>query len=381
MNRRTALVLILVIYAIVCSVLWFGGPLKPTVAQIPASTNTVRIEGPGGTETVIHTFEGSTHLQFEQGQVVLIASIAGSALLLLIYVYEPTLLIPASTPGAYDEVGGLNDVKAALAETIELPLQRPDLFKKYRVVPPTKGLLLYGPPGCGKTLLARSIAAKGKIEFVYCRATDIFTKYYGESASRVRELFSEARRKEGRKEGRKAPCVLFFDEIDALVPIRGMADQGTEREDIRVTSEFLAQLDGLTPLERVIVVGATNRPEAIDPAMLRPGRFDKILYVPPPDIDGRIAILTRNMQGAPMADDVSLDDIAVQTEGYSGADIVALCREAKMFAIKAEVGGAARPLSKTDFDRAINLVKPSIDKSVVARYELFARDFRKSRSS
>jgi transitional endoplasmic reticulum ATPase len=174
---------------------------------------------------------------------------------------------------------------------------------------------------------------------------------------------------------------LFFDEIDALAPIRGMADQGTEREDVRVTSEFLAQLDGLTPLERVIVVGATNRPEAIDPAMLRPGRFDKILYVPPPDIDGRIAILTRNMQGVPMADEVSLRDIAVQTEGYSGADIVALCREAKMFAMKAEVDGAARPVSKTDFDRAISSVKPSIDKSVVARYELFARDFRKSRPS
>jgi AAA+ superfamily predicted ATPase len=272
----------------------------------------------------------------------------------------------------YEEVGGLVDVKAALAEAIELPLHRPDLFQKYHVVPPTKGLLLYGPPGCGKTLLARSIAAKGKIVFIYSRSTDIFTKYYGESASRVRELFGEARE--------KAPCVLFFDEIDALVPIRGMVDAGTEREDVRVTSEFLAQMDGLSPLEKVIIVGATNRPEAIDSAILRPGRFDKILYVPPPDVDGRLAILKRNMQGVPMADDVDLRDLAVQTERYSGADIVALCRESKMSAMKAEVGGAERPVLKADFVRAINLVRPSIDQAVIARYELFAKNFRKSQS-
>jgi transitional endoplasmic reticulum ATPase len=291
-----------------------------------------------------------------------------------------TKLPPESLPrltrkveGVYDEVGGLSEVKAALAETIELPLQRPDLFKKYRVVPPTKGLLLYGPPGCGKTLLAKCIAAKGKIAFIYSRSTDVFTKWYGESASRVRNLFKDARQ--------KAPCVLFFDEIDALVPVRGVADEGTEREDVRVTSEFLAQLDGLSPLERVIVVGATNRPEAIDPAMLRPGRFDKILYVPPPDLDARMAILARNMEGVTMSDDVDVRDLAIRMEGYSGADIVALCREAKMFAMKAEVGGAARPVSKTDFDRAVNLVRPSIDESVVARYELFAKTFRKSRST
>jgi len=272
-----------------------------------------------------------------------------------------------------DLVGGLTEVKKALAEAIELPLMRPDLFERYRVVPPTKGLLLYGPPGCGKTLLAKSIAAKGKIAFVYCRSTDIFTKYYSESATRVRELFENARK--------KAPCVLFFDEIDALVPTRGYSDDATAREDVRVTSEFLAQMDGLTPLERVIVIAATNRPDAIDPALMRPGRFDRILYVPPPDLEARTAILRNSMHGVPKNDDVNLNEIARSTDGYSGADLVALCREAKMRAMKAEVEGSPRPVMPRDFADALTVVKPSISQAMLEKFEAFVNSFRRYRES
>lgn len=199
---------------------------------------------------------------------------------------EPTFDIRA-----WNEVAGLVAVKAALYEAIIMPLKHADLFARYKVTPPVKGILMFGPPGCGKTMIARAIARSAGVNFIQRSGTDIHTKYYGESAVHAREMFEEARK--------NAPCVLFIDEIDAVVPGRSETDDVGLREDVKVVSEILSQMDGLASLEQVVVIGATNRPQVLDTAILRPGRFDKVLYVPPPDPPARKTLLERNLEGVP----------------------------------------------------------------------------------
>ena len=224
----------------------------------------------------------------------------------------------------WDHVGGLDDVKQRLIEAVEWPLKHRELFDRVAVAPP-KGILLSGPPGCGKTLLVKAAANETEVNFISVKGPELLSKYVGESERAVREVFRKAKQ--------AAPCIVFFDEIDALVPIRGAGSSDSHVTE-RVISQFLTELDGVEELGDVLVLGATNRPDMLDPALLRPGRFDVELVVPVPDIEGRKAILRIGLRGKPLAEDISVDDLASATEGYTGADIQAVCNMAALETIR-----------------------------------------------
>jgi transitional endoplasmic reticulum ATPase len=224
----------------------------------------------------------------------------------------------------WNDVGGLEQAKQQLTQAVEWPLKFPDLFAKAAVTPP-KGILLSGPPGCGKTLLAKAVASESEVNFISVKGPSLLSKYVGESERGVREVFRKARQ--------AAPCIVFFDEIDALVPGRsGGASDSHVTE--RVVSQFLTEMDGIEELKGVLVLGATNRADLLDPALLRPGRFDMVLEVQPPDRQGRKAIFEIGLRGKPLADDVNVDDLATVSEGLSGADIGGVCREAALAAVR-----------------------------------------------
>jgi transitional endoplasmic reticulum ATPase len=227
----------------------------------------------------------------------------------------------------WEDVGGLQKVKEQLVESVEWPLKHPDLFQRAGVKPP-KGILLSGPPGCGKTLLAKAAAHESQVNFISVKGPSLLSMYVGESEKAVREVFRKARQ--------AAACILFFDEIDALVPVRGSA--GTDsRVTERVISQFLTEMDGVEELEGVLVLAATNRPDLIDPALLRPGRFDILLEIPPLDCDGRRQIFEIGLRGKPLADDVRADELAAQAEGFTGAEIQAVCRRASLDAVRVAI--------------------------------------------
>jgi len=223
----------------------------------------------------------------------------------------------------WGDVGGLEEVKRTLQETIEWPLKYGELFKQARTQPP-KGILLTGPPGCGKTLLAKAVASESETNFISVKGPQLMSKYVGESEKGVREVFKKARQ--------ASPCIVFFDELDALAPQRGSGDSTHVSE--RVVSQFLTEMDGIEDLKGVIVLGASNRPDIIDPALLRAGRFDVVLELPIPDRASRLAILQVHTRGKPLAADVDLEALADQSEGLVGADIEAICRKASMLAIR-----------------------------------------------
>jgi transitional endoplasmic reticulum ATPase len=227
----------------------------------------------------------------------------------------------------WEDVGGLQKVKEQLVESVEWPLKHPDLFQRAGVKPP-KGILLSGPPGCGKTLLAKAAAHESQVNFISVKGPSLLSMYVGESEKAVREVFRKARQ--------AAACILFFDEIDALVPVRGSA--GTDsRVTERVISQFLTEMDGVEELEGVLVLAATNRPDLIDPALLRPGRFDILLEIPPLDCDGRRQIFEIGLRGKPLADDVRADELAAHAEGFTGAEIQAVCRRASLDAVRVAI--------------------------------------------
>ncbi len=229
----------------------------------------------------------------------------------------------------WDEIGGLDDVKQALRETVEWPLKYGPLFTRVDAKPP-KGVLLHGPPGTGKTLLAKAVATEAEANFISVKGPEFFSKWVGESERAVRETFRKARL--------AAPCIIFFDEIDALAASRGLgAMDGGAGE--RVISQILTELDGLEELHNVTVIAATNRPDLVDPALLRPGRFDRLLAIPPPDLAARKAILRIHAKRKPLERDVSLDEFAKRTDGFSGADLAGMVNEAAMLAIREYVGG------------------------------------------
>ena len=222
----------------------------------------------------------------------------------------------------YEEVGGLRDEIKVMREIVELPLRHPELFSRLGVEPHS-GILLYGPPGCGKTLLAKVLASESEANMFSINGPEIMNKYYGETEARLRDIFKEAKE--------NSPSIIFIDEIDAIAPKREEAYGDVEK---RVVAQLLALMDGLTERGNVIVLGATNRPDSVDPALRRPGRFDREMEISVPNGDGRLEVLQIHTRGMPIADDVELKNLASELHGYTGADMKSLCREAAMKSIR-----------------------------------------------
>ncbi|RLE83987.1 MAG: AAA family ATPase, partial [Thermoprotei archaeon] len=222
----------------------------------------------------------------------------------------------------YEDIGDLEEAKQKIREMVELPLKHPELFKRLGIDPP-KGILLYGPPGCGKTLLAKAVANETEAYFIAINGPEIMSKFYGESEQRLREIFEDAKE--------HSPAIIFIDEIDAIAPKR---EEVTGEVEKRVVAQLLALMDGLEARGDVIVIGATNRPNALDPALRRPGRFDREIEIGVPDRQGRYEILLVHTRNMPLADNVELRKLAEITHGFVGADLAALCREAAMKALR-----------------------------------------------
>ncbi len=227
----------------------------------------------------------------------------------------------------WEDIGGLSSIKQELQEAVEWPLKYNQIFTYSDATPP-KGILLYGPPGTGKTLMAKAAANESEANFISIKGPELLSKWVGESEKGVREIFRKARQ--------AAPCIIFFDEMDAITPTRG-GHFGDSHVTERVISQFLTELDGLEVLTNVVVIGATNRPDIIDPALLRPGRFDRILYVPPPDRESRLQIIKIHTKKKHLAEDVNLDRLADATDGYTGADISSLSSAAVMLALREHI--------------------------------------------
>ncbi len=279
----------------------------------------------------------------------------------------PTALreVEIETPTVHwEDIGGLHEVKQRLIEAIQWPLEYPEKFERLGIKPP-KGILLYGPPGCGKTLLAKAVATEAEANFITIKGPEIYSKWVGESEKAIREVCRKARQ--------AAPCVIFLDEIETIVPRKDILDDSSGVTH-RVASQLLAEMDGIEELRDVIVIGATNRPDLMDPAILRPGRFDRLIYVPPPDEKSRLQILKIYTQKMPLAEDVSLEKLASMTEGYSGADLESLCREAGMAVLRRDRDAAY--VAWADFQEALKIVKPSISPSMLKEYEKLSETLR-----
>ncbi|MEM3848085.1 MAG: AAA family ATPase, partial [Metallosphaera sp.] len=273
---------------------------------------------------------------------------------------------------SWDEIGGYDDVKKEIREYIEFPLKNKDLAKTYGLRPP-KGVLLFGPPGCGKTLMMRALAGEAKLNFIYVNVSDIMSKWYGESEARLKELFANARK--------NAPCILFFDEIDTI-GVRRETHSG-DSVTPRLLSLMLSEIDGLHSDEGVIIVGSTNVPQTLDKALLRAGRFDKLIFIGPPSKQARVEILKVHCGGKPLAQDVDLNKIAEMTERYSGADLANICQEAaRKVAVEALESKKDRKITMQDFTEIIQRYKPSITLQMLEEFEKFRLDYeRRSRKS
>jgi len=255
----------------------------------------------------------------------------------------------------WEDIGGLEEAKQELRETVEWPLKYPQAFARLGIKPP-RGILLFGPPGTGKTLLAKAVATESGANFIAIRGPEILSKWVGESERAIREIFRKARQ--------YSPVVVFFDEIDAIAAVRG-SDVGS-RVGERIVSQLLTEIDGVSDLSDVVVIAATNRPDMIDPALLRPGRLEKVIYVPPPDEAGRLEILRIHTRNVPLAEDVDLAELARRTEGYTGADLAALVREAAMHALRESI--SARHVTMRHFEQALRKVKPSVTDQMLEYY-------------
>jgi transitional endoplasmic reticulum ATPase len=259
-----------------------------------------------------------------------------------------------------DDVGDMTDAKQALTEAVLWPLQHPDTFARLGVDPP-RGVLLYGPPGCGKTFVVRALASTGQLSVHAVKGSELMDKWVGSSERAVRELFRRARD--------SAPSLVFLDEVDALVPRRGQSfDSGVTD---RVVAALLTELDGIDPLRDVVVLGATNRPDLIDPALLRPGRLERLVFVEPPDAAARREILRTAGKSIPLAADVDLDEVATALDGYSAADCVALLREAALTAMRRSID--ASDVTAADLEAARKTVRPSLDPLQVESLRAFAK--------
>ena len=272
----------------------------------------------------------------------------------------------------WDDIGGLEGAKRELREAVEWPLKYGNVFEYMNATPP-KGILLYGPPGTGKTLLAKAVATESEANFINIKGPEFLSKWVGESEKAVRETFRKART--------AAPCIIFLDEIDAVAPTRGGEADSHVTE--RVISQMLTEMDGLESLHNVIVIAATNRPDMLDPALLRPGRFDRLVKITAPDLEARKQILKVHMKGKPLAADVDADEIAKRTDGYTGADLFAVVNEAIMLTIRRMVAKGkdlkSESLKKEKvpmacFNEALQKVRP-VSRGELGKYERIVKDF------
>ena len=266
----------------------------------------------------------------------------------------------------WDDIGGVDDAIAMLKEGIELPLKNPDAFRRLGIRS-AKGFLLYGPPGTGKTLLAKAVAKEAEANFISMKSSDLLSKWYGESEQQIARMFQRARS--------VAPCVVFIDEIDSLVPARG-SGQGEPAVTGRVVNTILAEMDGLEELQSVVVIGATNRPALIDPALLRPGRFDELVYVGTPDEKGRERILGIHTADMPIASDVSLAAVARKTERFTGADLEDVVRRAGLNALR-RAGGDVQQVTAADFDEAMADSRATVTSQMEEEYRKMRGELKK----
>ena len=248
----------------------------------------------------------------------------------------------------WEQIGGLEEIKRELKEAVEIPLKKPEVFTRLGIRP-VRGILLFGYPGTGKTLMAKAVATESEANFIAVRGPELLSKWLGESEKGVREIFRKART--------AAPTIIFFDEIDAIAPARGGGEADSHVTE-RMVNTLLAEMDGVQNLKDVVVIGATNRADILDPALLRPGRFDKLLFFPAPDEKTRLEILKVHTKKMPLTREVNLKELARRTEGYSGADLEGMCREAGMNALRENIH--AKEVSMKDFEKALTAIRPSL---------------------
>ncbi|XP_073803323.1 transitional endoplasmic reticulum ATPase isoform X3 [Danio rerio] len=291
----------------------------------------------------------------------------------------------------WEDIGGLDEVKRELQELVQYPVEYPDKFLKFGMTP-SRGVLFYGPPGCGKTLLAKAIANECQANFVSIKGPELLTMWFGESEANVRDVFDKARQ--------AAPCILFFDELDSIAKARGggAGDAGGAAD--RVINQILTEMDGMTNKKNVFIIGATNRPDIIDPAILRPGRLDQLIYIPLPDMPSRTAILRANLRKSPVAKDVDLMYLSKITEGFSGADLTEICQRACKLAIREAIEAEIRAerqrqarketamdddydpvpeIRKDHFEEAMRFARRSVSDNDIRKYEMFAQTLQQSR--
>ncbi|KAJ2553577.1 AAA ATPase cdc48 [Coemansia sp. RSA 1933] len=296
----------------------------------------------------------------------------------------------------WSDIGGLEGVKRELQETVQYPVEHPEKFLKFGMAP-SKGVLFYGPPGCGKTLLAKAIANECQANFISIKGPELLTMWFGESEANVRDVFDKARA--------AAPCVMFFDELDSVAKARGNSSGDAGGAGDRVLNQILTEMDGMNAKKNVFVIGATNRPDQIDGALLRPGRLDQLIYIPLPDSESRLSILTATLRKSPIAPSVDLKFIAEKTHGFSGADLTEICQRACKLAIRenieadirrererVEAGGEDAAMQDDDeeidlvpeitvahFEEAMRFARRSVSDNDIRRYEMFAQNMQQSR--
>ena len=268
----------------------------------------------------------------------------------------------------WEDIGGLEEIKQELREAVEWPLKYPKLFDKAGIRP-LNGILLFGPPGCGKTLLAKAIANESQSNFIAIKGPEIYSKWVGESERAVREIFRKARQ--------AAPSIIYFDEIDAISSGRGNYE-GTHTF-ASIVNQILVEMDGIENRKGIVIIASTNRPDIVDPAFLRPGRFDRLIFVEAPDLDARLKILKVHSKGMPLGEDISLKRIAQITEGYSGADLENVCREAGMQAIREEMENL-EVIKYKHFEFALSKIKSTLPKIIIEKYQNMAKQITESRN-
>jgi transitional endoplasmic reticulum ATPase len=269
---------------------------------------------------------------------------------------------------SWEDIGGLEPVKQLLIEAVEWPLRNADSFKRLGIDSP-KGILLYGPPGTGKTMLAKAVANESDANFITVKGSALLSKWYGESEKRVEEIFRRAKQ--------VAPSIIFLDELDALVPVRG-GSIGEPHVTERVVNQLLSEMDGLEELRGVVVIGATNRPDIIDPALLRPGRFDELIMVPVPDVEARRKIFQVHLQKMPLAKDVDVDELVRLTDQYTGADIASVVRKAGRLALRENM--QSQTVGQINFLAAIQDTGPSVTPDTMKYYTKLGSELRKKAS-